>query len=441
MATALEHTFFENDSPHGHGKRLIYKKYLQAYIPIMLPDSEPGNKLTIVDGFAGVGRYEEYGWPTEIEKYGSPIIALHVAIRHLTKLEFNPSGYEQALHECEQEYKAKYKALLNTKKSKREIQCPGTGKHSLMLIFVEADKSNYKKLVKNILHTLFIYGLQINVKESFENGIFFIRCDHPGTDRSPVEYRIACAVYHAEFKQIVAPQPPSLAFIDPYGFSQTPWNRVREYVGYRKEVFLNLMSSYINRFISQKPEQIAELFGCSVDRISDLKKTLEGREDKIVALVDEYQARMKMMGEANYTVNFEMRGMSNQRLYHLVFATNHYRGLEEMKEAMNRGTQEANTFGLSDYKIMKKMIPVSFSNDQRVEDVAEAIFKKFKGLRVFITTVEKFILFDTLYVYRKKPLGYLEKNGKMKVVNDNERRRRYTFADHTDWLLDFGTDQ
>ena len=407
----------------------------------MLPDSEPDNKLTIVDGFAGVGRYEEYGWPTEIEKYGSPIIALHVAIRYLTKQEFNPSEYELNQHECEYKYEAEYEALLNTKKSKRDIRSKGPGKHSLLLIFVEADKSNYIDLVKTILQTMFIYGLQMNFLESFKNGGCLIRCDRPGTEKSPDEYQIACAVYHADFKQMEAPQPPSLAFIDPYGYSHTPWTRVREYIGYRKEVFLNLMSSYINRFISEKPEQIAELFGCSPDIISDLKMALEGREDKIMALVDEYQARMKRMGGAKFTVNFEMRGMSNQRIYHLVFATNHYRGLEEMKEAMNRGTQEANTFSLSDYKIVKKMMPVSFSNNQRVEDVAEAIFNKFERKMVLISTVKNFILFDTLYVYRKKPLGYLEKKGKMKVVNDNERRRRYTFADHTDWVLDFGTDQ
>ena len=91
MASKAE-KFFQKDTHHGLVKRLILKKYLQAYIRMML--SKPNNKLTIIDGFAGTGIYENYGWAHEIEKYGSPIIALRVAIQHLLKRDFKLSTYE-----------------------------------------------------------------------------------------------------------------------------------------------------------------------------------------------------------------------------------------------------------------------------------------------------------------------------------------------------------
>ena len=425
--------FFQSDPPHGLGKRLILKKYLQAYIPIMLPESKPDNKLTIVDGFAGTGRYEDYGWPKEIERYGSPIIALHVAIRHLLKLEFKPSEYEHnSLLDGTVD-----DMLADLKRSTLDRVTVGSGSQSLSLIFVEAKEQNYKMLFKNKMQTLLIYGLKPRVQRDVRNGVCIIRFDHPESKKSSSEYRIACALICAEFKQLEPPPSPSFAFIDPFGFSYTPWKTVTKFVGYGKEVFFNLMTRDINRFMSAKPEQIGDLFGISAQEVTEWKASMDGMEEKVLQLVDKYQKRLKD-AYARFTVNFEMRGLNNARLYHLVFATNHEKGLEVMKEAMNRGTQEANSFRFSDFQIIKKNKPISFLNDQKPEDVAEVLHREFSGRRVPISEVKNFILFDTLYVFRKTPLAILERARKMGVVEPSEKQRRANqYPDHTDWILQF----
>ena len=439
--------FFERDPPHGLVKRLMLKKYLQAYIPIMLPESKPENKLRIVDGFAGTGRYEDYGWPEEIEKYGSPIIALHVAIQHLFKLEFNPSEYEQ--NSEHDKLSDKYdKKLANLHRTTIELLNVRTENQTLSLIYVEADERNYKALFKNILQTLFIYGLRPRIVASFRNGICIIRFDHPSkTEKLVLEYRVAITLFCAKFKQLQAPPSPSFAFIDPYGYSYTPFDKVRDFVGYGKEVFINLMTRDINRFISAKPERVGELFGMSAQEITEWKESLAETDDKILNLVDKYQNRLKDAC-ARYTVHFEMRGLNNARIYHLIFATNHLRGLEVMKESMNRGTQETNKFCSSDYQIIKKGKPISFLNEQKDEDVAEVIHREFSGRTIQISTVERFILFDTLFVFRKKPLAVLEKAEKMEVIGPSDRlekRKKNTYPDDTtrkppvpiDWVLRF----
>lgn len=428
MAVAAD--FFEEDSPHGLGKRLIYKKYLQAYIPIILSDQSPYNYVTIFDAFAGTGRYEVNGWPAEIEKYGTPIIALHVAIDYFWGLQYAPSPPLEPNESDE----ADLQLLEHLQKVEGTIKCgfADLNYHILWLVLVEPSITNYKKLFKNILHIMRTYGLHTKIIPNFPLGSCTIACGkHTG------KYPIRCFIYCAEFAQVAAPSPPSFALIDPFGFGQIPLNKVKEFVGQGREVFINLMSSYINRFLSVKLDTVSNLFGLHIKKPTDLLGN--DPSDKIAMIVDTYEEQLKEEAGADYVLNFEMRGNNNARLYHLVFATNHVKGLEMMKEAMNRGTQEANEgkFALSDYMIVRKGKTLSFTNDQDDAIVADIIFNKFKGKHVSVTTVRGFIFCETLFVYRKKALSILEKRGLMTVTNEDGNRRRNTYPDRKEWLLQF----
>ncbi|KAH3729394.1 hypothetical protein DPMN_055362 [Dreissena polymorpha] len=71
-----QHEFFERDSHHGVVKRVMFKKYVQAFLA---KTQHSHLRSLIIDGFAGPGRYSNE-WPEAIEEYGSPLITLMVVL-------------------------------------------------------------------------------------------------------------------------------------------------------------------------------------------------------------------------------------------------------------------------------------------------------------------------------------------------------------------------
>ena len=55
-----------------------------------------------------------------------------------------------------------------------------------------------------------------------------------------------------------------------------------------------------------------------------------------------------------FLLTFEMRNEGNVRLYHMIFITQHMKGLKAMKEAVVKDTQEPRQFSMSDYKVVRK---------------------------------------------------------------------------------------
>lgn len=60
------------------------------------------------------------------------------------------------------------------------------------------------------------------------------------------------------------PEAPCLAFLDPFGYSQTPMRNVEQFIGQDREVSITFMSSYVRRFLKLNPEPIADLFGIDI---------------------------------------------------------------------------------------------------------------------------------------------------------------------------------
>ena len=68
-----------NIPPHTRVKHEILERYLSAWIPILARNQ---SNLLYIDGFAGPGRYSN-------GEDGSPIIALHTALKYRNKFECN----------------------------------------------------------------------------------------------------------------------------------------------------------------------------------------------------------------------------------------------------------------------------------------------------------------------------------------------------------------
>lgn len=125
--------------------------------------------------------------------------------------------------------------------------------------------------------------------------------------------------------------------------------------------------------------------------------------------------------------NFEMIGKHNQPIYHLVYGTKHWKGLEAMKEAMWR-VDRRGTYTFSDITDVNQKFLIDYSDEKHwLQQAADVIFNEFKGQAKTVEEVHKFVVTETPYIFRKSILKHLEKMEIPKIVDVSGRERRFTY--------------
>jgi len=251
-------------------------------------------------------------------------------------------------------------------------------------------------------------------------------------DRFTLPEKFLCEVEKSEFASSLentldsiekegAKLAPTLAFIDPFGFSGMPMNLISRILGYKRcEVLITFMSSFILRFNDKEREgALDELFGTTDWRkIRDITEPDEKRR----FVVDLYIRQLRLLGGAKFFRTFEMIGDNNQLIYHLVFATKSLTGLRAMKEAMMR-VDRRGTFSFSDRTDPNQTFLLDYSENKNWVPQASVIaFNKFHGKTVTVEEVEQFILVETPYVFRKSILQDLELKGKITDVKGRTKK-------------------
>ncbi|XP_060599626.1 uncharacterized protein LOC132753204 [Ruditapes philippinarum] len=492
--------FFDEDTPHGLIKRVMLKKYLQAYIAktqaynAKTQDELFNLKTVYIDAFAGEGRYGS-NWPTEIEKYGSPLIALMVVLelyynRDMKKqggknkdepevtntfgtevLEDQETGYSEAAEilgyvsqeksdieqggiwgwttsqvEAEEELATK----LETRSQRRDILNKSA---NITLQLIEKDTAKYMKLAENV-ELLIMKFLERHYPE-YEYG-FSQEEKSTLFDINTGYFSVRVEVYNQAFADTSAPQMlrdpsvRSLTFLDPFGFKDTPMAHVQQFApGPGNEILINFMSSFVNRFVSKSHEHVLQLYGIPLEVAKYYgidQSDGEENEDKLVEFVKRvihfsqpqkecefsnninkcarnYEAFLKKKINCKYSSLFELKDKQNTTLFHMVHVTNHVRGIEAMKESMNRCSQKEGEMVMSDYDVFCKGQNLNFVNMDDNEKVAEMIYSQFRGKeRVPISDINDYVLLDTNYVFRKRPLNILQRSGKITTAVDNLKR-------------------
>lgn len=186
---------------------------------------------------------------------------------------------------------------------------------------------------------------------------------------------------------------PTFAFIDPFGYSDTPFSIIKRIMGNKKcEVLITFMSGFLNRFKSEphKEEALDLLFdtrewrGIVFDSDSDEKS-----EKKIVRF---YQNRLESCAE--YVRTFEMKNKFNQAIYHLIFCTHSIDGLKKMKYAMWK-VDETGEFRFSDRTDPNQT--VLFKQEPNYRQLKKLIVGVFKGKEVSIEEIENFVVVETAF--------------------------------------------
>ena len=321
-------------------------------------------RIIYLDGFAGPGIYID-------GEDGSPVIALKTAQEHILQSHF--------------------KAEMN-------------------FLFVERDNER-AKILRKILH------------DSFPN--------LPST----IIYEVLDAEFAPTLSSVLdklekdgAKLAPTLAFIDPFGFSGLPMRLIGRMMAYEKcEVIITFMSGFVNRFLDEfREDTLDELFACSEWREINLIKDPDKRQK---SLIDLYTKQLKLIGNAVYTRNFEMIGQHNQPIYNLIFGTKHWKGLKAMKEAMCR-VDRRGTYTFSDLTDVKQAYLIDYSTEEHWLPVAgDIVFNHFKGKKASINEIEKYVITDTPYIFRKSILRNIEMRNPPGIVNVEGRKRKYTHPD------------
>lgn len=334
---------------------------LENYLKAWLPImSRITSRILYVDGFAGPGKYlDDRGAPT-ID--GSPIIAINAARKHRLPL-----------------------------------------KAEIIFIFIEARRDRYEYL-KNLLEGM-------NLPENMKHEVIKNKFD---------ETLSSILNDLDEQKKILA---PAFAFIDPFGYSDTPFTVIKRIMGNPMcEVLINFMYCDVNRFLKDpvKARHFDSLFGTDGWReIATLRDPKE-RKTKTCRL---YQKQLEKEANIKYVRFFEMLNKLNETEYFLFFGTNNIEGLKKMKYAMWR-VDPTGTFRFSDRTDPKQIVLFKAEPDYNL--LKRLIIAHFGGKEASIEQIEEFVVTETPFRethYKRHILRLLEEVDKIKVVNNRKRRR------------------
>jgi three-Cys-motif partner protein len=184
---------------------------------------------------------------------------------------------------------------------------------------------------------------------------------------------------------------PTFAFIDPFGYSDTPFSVIERIMKNKRcEVLITFMSGFLNRFKSDpdKEEAFDLLFGTTEWRKINFDLDTDEKSEKMI--VGFYQSRLESV--AKHVRTFGMINKFNQPLYHLIFSTNSIEGLKKMKYAMWK-VDETGTFSFSDRTNPSQM--TLFESEPNYQQLKRLIVNRFKGRIVPIEGIEYVVLDET----------------------------------------------
>ena len=223
---------------------------------------------------------------------------------------------------------------------------------------------------------------------------------------------------------------PALVFIDPFGFSHTPFATVARILkNARSEVLITFMYEEINRFINlaEQENNYDELFGTLEWRKA--RQESDSAERRRI-LHDVYLGQLRK--HAKYVRSFEMLNKGNKTDYFLFFASNNLRGLEKMKEAMWK-VDATGEFQFSDYTDQQGFTPL-FADRPDYDCLKKMILQKYANSTVDIGTLGDFVVADTPFLrthIKTQILKPMEISGELHVVDPKLSRRKGTFPDGT----------
>lgn len=375
--------FFDELQKHSEAKLRILDNYVVPWMR-KITMGPYGEKALVIDGFAGTGKYSNSD--------GSSLRL----IKH-------------AIDFCDQAKSYNWNAP------------------DLRLLLIEGDRENYYTLADNISD---LTGLSIR-----DTSEFLPLPNHPSVE-------ICCQFGNFEDVLVSLLESvgdrrtliPSFCFIDPFGFKDTPFNIIQQYLSNSKsEIFFNFIYEETNRFIRAKnlkvQEHMQRHFG--IEDITTLQEMVMDKapQERKQLIVDFYSRQLLENTDVNYVLNFEIKKGGKTKLI-LFYGTKNLVGLKVMKKAM----WKVDDTGLYMFDDKKETEEIQFSftkeinDDVLLNDLSNLIKENFEGQKATIESIEEFVLTETIFPienYAKKALKKLETEGSIVDVSGRKNKGSY----------------
>jgi len=349
--------------PHTLAKISILRAYLSQWFGIM--GRKFRQNLWYIDGFAGPGEYTNS--PT-----GSPVAAITSA--------------SEALQSVGTNWKA------------GKIHC----------VFIEQEAKRFEHLRNKLGATIGNQKIETHFFNlAFVDGVSALK------DQTPNPF---------------APASPLFAFIDPFGAKGVPFADIKDLLSRdAAEVLINFDSDGVGRIF--RAEEAAnhepilnEIFGDDSWK-AELAQHRASHE-LYRGVLDLYKQKLRALPNVHYVFAFEMRSAKNTIDYHLVFASQHYLGLEKMKEAM-RTIDKSGEFCFSDAHLNQSKL---FRFDEP-STYSPQLVEQFRGRTVTYQALNDYALNETPFTNPKSMLKDLEEKGLIQANSSDPKRRKGTFKE------------
>ena len=279
----------------------------------------------------------------------------------------------------------------------------------LLFLFIESDRPRYDSLQREVAKLT----LPSNIHVQLVHG----KCNETMND--------VLDDVDQQGKHLI----PTFAFLDPFGFSHTPFSLIKRIARHPHcEVLITFMYEEINRFLdadyTNKAAQYDALFGTTEWRtITQSAATSQERRNKLHNL---YQNRLKQVAGVHYVRSFCMRNQHNATDYFLFFGTNSLRGMEKMKQAMWK-VDSSGTYEFSDFSNPYQPWLLSHLDESVLQ---HTLSDHFKGQTVSVEEVEEYVIAETpFYKFKTEALKPMEASRRILVTSTDLKRRKGTFPE------------
>ena len=211
---------------------------------------------------------------------------------------------------------------------------------------------------------------------------------------------------------------PSFVMIDPFGFAGTPMSVVRRIMKNRRcEVYVSLMYEAINRWKTELPQHLDNLFGCTDWR--DCAE-IEDPDERRRCFYQLYEDQLRAAG-ARHVVHFDLYE-GNRLIYSIFFATRHEKGSDLMKQAIWKIAPEG---GYEFKGTSSAQLPLTL--EPNFEPLMQQLADKFgDGNWHSIETIQSFMRSDKTPYHsgqlKTDTLKPMEKAGRLEADPDTRKR-------------------